>query len=144
MPSESRSLRVLVYSTDSTVRDGIRMAVGRRPAADLGRIDYVECHDGESVVAAVDAGGIDLCVLDGEAWPTGGMGISRQLKNEVTPCPLMVLIVGRSDDAWLATWSQADAVVTHPLDPVTVAATVARLLRELVTVVTAAPDGSPR
>lgn len=131
MSTESPSLSVLVYATDAAVRDAVRMAVGRRPAADLGRITYVECEGGEDVVAKVDAGGLDLCVLDGEAWPTGGMGLSRQLKNEIAEsiCPPMLLLVGRSDDAWLATWSQADAVVTHPIDAVELAAVVTRLLR---------------
>ena len=35
----------------------------------------------------------------------------------------------RRDDRWLATWSQADAVLVHPLDPLTAAETVADVLR---------------
>ena len=61
---------------------------------------------------------------------TGGMGVSRQLKNEITDCPPIVVAVRRRDDRWLATWSQADAVLVHPLDPITAAETVARVLRE--------------
>jgi hypothetical protein len=59
----------------------------------------------------VDAGGIDVCVLDAEAAPTGGMGISRALKNEIQDCPHILLLVARHDDRWLARWSLADAVV---------------------------------
>jgi CheY-like chemotaxis protein len=120
---------VLVFSDDPAVRERIRMAVGRRPAADVGQVRYVEASTGEEVVAAVDAGGVDLLLLDGEAQPTGGMGISRQLKNEIADCPLICLVLARKDDRWLANWSQADATLAHPLDPLHAAEVVADLLR---------------
>lgn len=124
------SATVLVYSDDAAVRERIRMAVGRRPATDVGTITWVEASTGEEVVELVDAGGLDLLLLDGEAWPTGGMGISRQLKNEIDDCPLICLVLARKVDRWLATWSQADEALSHPLDPVAAAATVAALLRQ--------------
>ena len=34
-------------------------------------------------------------------------------------------------DRWLATWSKADEVLVYPLDPVTAAETVAKVLRTL-------------
>jgi hypothetical protein len=57
------------------------------------------------------------------------MGISRQLKNEITDCPAICVLLARADDRWLATWSLADATLTHPLDPITAAEVVAGLLR---------------
>jgi DNA-binding response OmpR family regulator len=121
---------VIVFSQDPAVREQVRAAVGRRPAPDLGRIEYVECATGAEVVARVDAGGVDLAILDGEAQPTGGMGISRQLRLEVRDCPLICILLGRRDDRWLATWSQADAMLARPIDPLTAADTVAGLLRD--------------
>ncbi|MBA2323325.1 MAG: hypothetical protein H0V92_04645, partial [Pseudonocardiales bacterium] len=100
-------------------------------APDVGRVRFVEADSIAQVLAAVDAGQIDLAILDGEAQPTGGMGLSRQLKNEIDNCPPIVIVVQRRDDRWLATWSQADAVLVHPLDPLTAAETVAQLLRGL-------------
>ena len=138
---EAREFRVLVYATDPAVRERVRMAVGRRPDAELGRIAYVEADSGEGVTRLVDAGGIDLCVLDGEAWPTGGLGISRQLKNEIRNCPAMLVMVGRADDAWLGSWSEADAVLQHPLDPVAAGAAVVRLLRARAGLAPARADG---
>ena len=44
-------------------------------------------------------------VLDGEAQPAGGMGVCRQAKDEIYDCPPVLLIIGRADDGWLATWS---------------------------------------
>jgi DNA-binding response OmpR family regulator len=120
---------VLVYSDDAAVRERIRMAIGRRPAPDLGRVSYVEATTGEEVVAAVDAGGPDLLILDAEAWPTGGLGLSRQLKNEIDGCPPVCVVLARKVDRWLATWSEADAVLAHPLDPIEAAEVVGGVLR---------------
>jgi DNA-binding response OmpR family regulator len=126
----ARTQTVLVFSHNSAVRERVRSAVGRRPAPDLGRIEYVECATGAEVVSRIDAGGIDVAILDGEAQPTGGMGISRQLKYEIDDCPAICVLLARVDDRWLATWSLADATLTHPLDPVTAAEVVAGLLRD--------------
>jgi len=123
---------VLVFSHRAEVRAAVRTALGRSPAPDVGPLSYVECATGEEVVAAVDAGGIDLCVLDGEAQPTGGMGISRQLKYEIADCPALVVLIARQADRWLAHWSLADASLAYPIDPLTAADQVAELVRDRV------------
>ena len=130
MTAPAAPATVIVFSQDPAVRDQVRSAVGRRAAADLGRIDWVECATGAEVVARIDAGGVDVAILDGEAQPTGGMGISRQLKHEIADCPAICVLLGRRDDRWLATWALADATLARPLDPVVAAETVAQLLRD--------------
>jgi DNA-binding response OmpR family regulator len=127
-PAE-RGLTVLVYSDDRNTRAAVRTALGRRPAPDLPRVEYVECATEPAVIRAMDAGGIDLAVLDGEAVPAGGMGICRQLKEEIYQCPPVLVLTGRPQDGWLATWSRAEAAISHPLDPVALAETAAALLR---------------
>ncbi len=129
MNASSNATTVLVFSHRPEVREAIINAVGRRPAADVGRVHYVEAATIAEVLAEVDAGGVDLAILDGEAQPTGGMGLSRQLKNEIAQCPPLIVAVRRRDDRWLAVWSQADAVIVHPLDPLVAAETVAEVLR---------------
>jgi DNA-binding response OmpR family regulator len=129
MNDPSDATTVLVFSHRPEMRETIINAVGRRPAADVGRLRYVEASTIAEVLAAMDAGGVDLAILDGEAQPTGGMGLSRQLKNEIAKCPPVIVSVRRRDDRWLAVWSQADAVIVHPLDPLTAAETVAEVLR---------------
>ena len=125
----AQPLKILVYSHRPEIREAIITAVGRRPAPDIGRVDYVESGTVAEVLMEMDAGGIDLAILDGEAQPTGGIGLCRQLKNEITECPPIVIAVRRKDDRWLATWSQADAVVIYPLDPLAAAETIADVLR---------------
>jgi DNA-binding response OmpR family regulator len=121
-------MKVLVYSDDSTTRSSVRLALGRRPHPDLPEIEYVECATEPAVIAAMDAGGVDLAILDGEAVPAGGMGICRQLKDEIYQCPPILVLTGRVDDGWLATWSRADGALPHPLDPIALAKMVTRLL----------------
>ncbi|WP_434448406.1 hypothetical protein [Lentzea sp. E54] len=125
----TQTTKILVFSHRPEVRETIITAVGRRPAPDLPRVDFVEAATIADVLYEADAGTVDLLILDGEAQPTGGMGLSRQLKDEITNCPPIVVAVRRKDDRWLATWSQADAVLVHPLDPLAAAETVAEVLR---------------
>jgi DNA-binding response OmpR family regulator len=129
MSSADDAMTVLVYSDDANTREQVRLAIGRRPAADLPRVEYIECATGPGVFAHLDRGGVDVVVLDAEAQPEGGLGIARQAKDEIYDCPPVLAIIARRDDGWLATWSRADAVVTQPLDPMAVANTVADLMR---------------
>ncbi len=123
---------VIVYSNQPRVRAQVRTAVGRRPAPDIPRIDWIECDTSAAVVEQIDLGEIDLVILDAEAQPTGGMGLARQFKYEIDDCPPIVVLVARRDDRWLASWSLADGVISQPLDPVTAAEAVAEQLRKRI------------
>ena len=121
---------VLVYSHRPEVRDAVRTAVGRRPAADVGPLTWIECSTGDEVVAAVDRGGIDLCILDGEAQPAGGLALARQLDQEVHDRPAVCVLIARQADRWLAHWSRAEGTLPLPVDPLVAPGVVAELLRE--------------
>ena len=116
--SNERSLRVLVYSDDRNTRDKVKFGIGKRPERDLPPVEFVECATHHAVIGQLDNGGIDVVILDGEAVPAGGMGLARQLKDEIYQCPPILVLTGRVQDAWLATWSRAEAVVPHPIDPI--------------------------
>jgi DNA-binding response OmpR family regulator len=125
-------LTVLIYSDDADVRRQVVTALGRRVARDLPELQHLEVATEAAVIRALDAGGVDLAILDGEAAPAGGLGISKQVKDEIYGCPPVLVVVGRPQDAWLATWSRADAAVTHPIDPRALADAAAGLLRSRV------------
>ena len=135
--SEDR-LRIVVYSDDMSVRAHIAAALGSRVAPDLAPHVITEFATGPALRLYVDDRArtsdvnIDLFILDGEAAPEGGMGVARQLKDEVFNCPPILVITARKEDAWLATWSRAEANVLHPIYPFTLADTVADLLRASV------------
>ena len=122
-------MKVVVYSHDADTRAAIRLSIGTRPAPDVPEAEIIEVATQPALVRLLDAGGIEVMVLDGEAQPAGGMGISRQAKDEIYNCPPVLLIIGRPDDRWLATWSKADAVISHPIDPVALARELAALMR---------------
>ena len=68
-------------------------------------------------------------ILDGEATPVGGLGIARQIKDEIFNAPPVLVLTGRPQDAWLATWSRAEVALPHPIDPLRLAETVISLVR---------------
>jgi hypothetical protein len=47
---------VLVYSDDANTREQVRLATGRRPAADLPPVEFVECATLPAVLAALEDG----------------------------------------------------------------------------------------
>ena len=127
--------QIIIYSDDSSVRSSIVSALGVRAAKDFPEHELHEFATGSALRAYVDSknlsGGFraDLFILDGEAAQEGGMGMARQLKDEVFNCPPILVITGRKEDKWLAAWSLAEASVVHPIDPFTLAKTAADLLR---------------
>jgi DNA-binding response OmpR family regulator len=123
---------VLLYSDDPRVRDRMRLAIGTRPASDL-EVEFVDASSYDECIRLMDEYDIDLLVLDGEASPGGGLGIARQLRDEVDDCPPIAVVIARSADRWLAAYAKVDATLVHPLDPVTTGRTVATLLRERAT-----------
>jgi DNA-binding response OmpR family regulator len=126
---DDERMTVLLYSDDVDTRERVKLAVGRRPARGLPLVEWLEAATEPSVVAAMDSGKVDVAILDGEATPAGGMGIARQMKDEIFRCPPILVLTGRVQDNWLANWSRADAAVPHPLDPFVLAETVAELMR---------------
>ncbi|MGI9227103.1 MAG: hypothetical protein ACR2H8_06010 [Candidatus Nanopelagicaceae bacterium] len=126
--------RVAIYSDDSSVRAAVKAALGSKLAADLpietlefatadALRQYVDQLDGKGQVRA------DLFILDGEAAPEGGIGVARQLKDEVFNCPPSIVLIARQSDSWLAAWSRAEASLQHPVDAFALAKTATELLR---------------
>ena len=125
----SRPLHILNYSSNVRTREQVRLALGTRIHPELPELTYTDVATGPMVISLIDAGGFDLLILDGEAAPFGGIGIAKQLKDEITDCPPILVLTGRADDAWLANWSRAEAAVPHPIDPIRLGDAVVSLLR---------------
>ena len=123
-------LVIALYSDDSSVRASVISALGKQIDPTLAVHEIKEFATADALRLYVDSKKqVDLFVLDGEAVPEGGMGVARQLKDEVFNCPPILLITGRAQDNWLAAWSKAEGTVTHPIDPFTIAAKCAALLK---------------
>ena len=119
---------ILLYSDDVDARAQVRLAVGRRLERGAPEITWLEAATSDEVYDRVRIAPPDLLILDGEADKVGGMGVSRQLKEETYDCPPILVLLGRPQDAWLASWSDADASVSRPLDPIAVREAVVGLL----------------
>jgi DNA-binding NarL/FixJ family response regulator len=124
-----RSYTVLLYSDDPQVRERMRLAIGTHPAKDLS-VRFVETATYAETVRIIDDDDADLLVLDGEATPAGGIGIARQLKDEVPDAPPTIVVIARAADRWLAAYARVEATLVHPLDPVLTGRTVAEMLRQ--------------
>jgi DNA-binding NarL/FixJ family response regulator len=128
MTADVATSTVVLYSDDPKVRDRMRLAIGTRPAADLA-VTFVEASTQGEIVRYLDRNEADLLVLDGEATPSGGIGVARQLKDEYADCPPTVVMIARAADRWLAAYAKVDATLLYPLDPMTTGQTVATMLR---------------
>lgn len=123
-------VKVLVYSDNRLVREQVRLTLGKKVASDLPEIEVFEVATHNAVIRALDSDtDYALVILDGEAQPSGGFGLSYQMKDEYPDAPPVLLLIQRSVDAWLATWSRAEAVAPYPLDPFQMPEQVANLLR---------------
>ena len=123
------TLKILVYSDDSSIRQNLISALGKRLAPELPENEILEFATGPAIRQYLDnKGKADLFILDGEAAPEGGMGIARQLKDEIFNCPPVLLLVARAEDHWLGSWSRAEDVVVYPIDPFTFASRAAKLI----------------
>lgn len=126
--------RVVIYSDDSDVRAAIKASLGSKLASDL-TVEVTEFATADALRQYIDqtdtngAVRADLFILDGEAAPEGGLGVARQLKDEVFNCPPSIVLIARQSDAWLAAWSRAEASLQHPVDAFALAKTATELLR---------------
>jgi len=129
------TFKILVYSDDSTVRETVKKSLGARLATELPENEILEFATADALRLFIDSKKVgsktkvDLFILDGEATPEGGMGLARQLKDEIFDCPPTLVLVAREQDAWLAGWSLADAVITHPIDAFALAKKVLSLVK---------------
>ena len=88
--------KVLVYSDDRTVREQVRLALGRRVAVDLPEIEVFEVATQAAVLRTLDAGtDYALLILDGNAQPSGGFGVAHQIKEEYADSAPVLLLVNR-------------------------------------------------
>ena len=103
----------------------MRLAIGARPAADLA-VRFVEASTQDEVHPAARLLRTSTCWCStARRAPAGGLGIARQLKDEIDDCPPTCVVIARAADRWLAAYARVDATLTHPLDPMTTGQTVA-------------------
>ena len=124
------TVKVLVFSDDRRVREQVRLSLGRRVASDLPDVEVFEVATQGGLLRTLDAGtDYALMIFDGNAQPSGGFGLAHQVKEEYADSAPILLLVAREADAWLASWTRADAVAPFPIDPVQLPQQAAHLIR---------------
>lgn len=127
---QAQPVRIAVYSDRRALREDVRAAIGSSLDRDYPSVELTDFATAPILVRALHNREFDLCLLDGETAPLGGIGLAYQIRNEVDNPPPLVVMLARRDDAWLATWSKADEVVPLPIDPLQLPATVSCVLSE--------------
>jgi DNA-binding response OmpR family regulator len=122
-------VKALLISPDPKVRENLRVTLGalEREAGQPWR--YLEAADGLEGIRLAWREQPEVVVADEIASRAGAFAVVKDLKGAIDPFPgVVVVILARRHDEWLAKWSGADAWFVKPVDPFALADTVISLL----------------
>ena len=122
---------VLLVSPDPQSRELMALAVRsieRRLAQEL---TFRAAKNGELGIRAALRDRPDIVVADEIASRAGAFALARALRDDAVPFTgVIVILLERKHDAWLARWSGADAWYVKPVDPFEVADRLLELVSE--------------
>ena len=94
-------------------------------------LEFLEAGDGEQGVNVALRERPEVVVVDEIASRAGAFSLVKTLRDADEPFPgVIVILLERKADTWLAEWSGADAWVVAPVDPFAVADRIVELVRE--------------
>ena len=118
-------------SPDERSRDLTALAVRsieRRLGSDL---RFRAARDGDLGLKAALRDRPDVIVADEIASRAGAFGLARSLRDDAEPYTgIIVILLERKHDTWLAKWSGADAWFVKPVDPFELADRLLELVTE--------------
>jgi DNA-binding response OmpR family regulator len=113
-----RGVKVLLVSPEPESRELVRLAVGGIETRLGVSVEFVGADDGEQGLRAARRVRPDVVVADEIASRAGAFALGRDLRGAAEPYPgVIVILLERRQDAWLAEWSGADAWFVKPTDP---------------------------
>ena len=117
-PGSIAPMDVLLVSADERSRELTALAV-RSIERRLGEeLRFRAARNGELAVTAARRDRPDGIVADEIASRAGAFGLARTLRDDLEPYRgVIVILLERRHDAWLARWSGADAWFVKPVDP---------------------------
>lgn len=120
-----------MISADPQLRDILRVALRSAERRTGEPWEFVEATDGVHGIRRAWRERPDVVVADEIASRAGAFAVAKDLKGATEPFPgLVIIVLARGLDDWLARWSGADAWLTRPVDPFELADTVMRLIGE--------------
>jgi DNA-binding response OmpR family regulator len=122
---------VLLVSPDERSRELMALAV-RSIERRLGEeLRFRAARNGELGADAARRDRPDVIVADEIASRAGAFGLARSLRDDADPYGgVIVILLERKHDAWLARWSGADAWFVKPVDPFELADRLLELVTE--------------
>jgi DNA-binding response OmpR family regulator len=127
-------VKVLVISADPDVRSQLEIALRSTERATGEGWEVLEASNGIAGLKLAWREMPDLVVADEIASGAGAFAVAKDLRNQLQPFPgIIVIVLERRHDAWLARWSGADAWVVKPIDAFELADRVTAILGKRAT-----------
>ena len=124
-------MEVLLVSPDPDTRELMALVVRSIERRSEGQMRFRAARDGDLGLRAARRDRPAIIVADEIASRAGAFALTRSLRDDADPYTGVVLILlERSQDAWLAAWSGADAWFVKPVDPFEVADRLWELVEE--------------
>jgi DNA-binding response OmpR family regulator len=124
-------VNVLLVSPDPRSRELIALSV-RSVERSLGtEISFRAAANGELGIRAAMRERPEVVIADEIASRAGAFALAKTLRDDADPFRgVIVILLERKHDAWLAKWSGADAWFVKPVDPFELADRVLELVTE--------------
>ena len=111
-------MKVLLVSPDPRSRELMRLVVRGIERRIAEPIRFLEASNGDEGVRIALRERPDAIVAEELASREGAFSLARTVRDRSDPYDgVIVVLLARPQDAWLARWSGADAWVTKPFDP---------------------------
>jgi DNA-binding response OmpR family regulator len=124
-------VEVLLVSPDPDTRELMALVVRSIERRSDGGLTFRAARDGDLGLRAARRDRPAIIVADEIASRAGAFALTRSLRDDAEPYTgVVVILLERSQDAWLASWSGADAWFVKPVDPFEVADRLWELVEE--------------
>lgn len=126
-----RAVDVLLVSPDPASRELMALAVRSIERRIGEELRFRAARDGDLGTKAALRDRPDVIVADEIASRAGAFSLARTLRDDADPYTgVIVILLERRHDEWLAKWSGADAWFVKPVDPFEVADRLLELVTE--------------
>jgi DNA-binding response OmpR family regulator len=124
-----RTVKVLLTSADEATRQMLGLAVAGIERKLGERVEFIEASNGEEGVKLAWREQPTVVVADEIQSRAGAFALAKDLRGATRPFTgVIVIVLDRVHDEWLARWSGADAWFVKPVDPFRLADTIVELL----------------
>jgi DNA-binding response OmpR family regulator len=113
-----RAVKVLLTSASDSVKESMRLAVAGIERRLGERLEFLEASNGERGLALARKFLPEVILADEIQYRAGAFALTKDLRDLLPPYEgVIVILLDRPHDAWLARWSGADAWFVKPADP---------------------------